>query len=142
MKAVGPNAQQADIALLKQILEAAGEGIVLVRSDTTIGYINKVGREILRYSRRDDPPLTCVELTALLGFDPLYIANEGKVVMIVAAEEAENVLNAMRRHPLGEECALIGEIVADHPGTVVLNTEVGGKRIVDMLSGAQLPRIC
>lgn len=81
-------------------------------------------------------------LCELLGFDPLYIANEGKVVMIVAAKEAENVFKAMQQHPHGEESAIIGEIVIDHPGTVVLNTEVGGRRIVDMLSGAQLPRIC
>ncbi len=78
----------------------------------------------------------------LLGFDPLYIANEGKVVMIVAPEEAEKVLQRMRSDLLGAESAIIGEIVADHPGTVVLHTEVGGRRIVDMLSGAQLPRIC
>ena len=79
MKAVGPNTQQADTALLEQILEAAGEGIVLVRSDNTIGYINRVGREILRCSGRGDPPPTCVELTTLLGFDPLVFSQEGAV---------------------------------------------------------------
>jgi signal transduction histidine kinase len=79
VKAAGPNTQQADTALLEQILEAAGEGIVFVRSDNTIGYINKVGREILRCSLRDDPPPTCVELTTLLGFDPLAFSQEGAV---------------------------------------------------------------
>ena len=79
MEAAGPNTKQADAALLELILEAAGEGIVFVRSDNTIGYINKVGREILRCSRRDDPPPTCVELTALLGFDPLVFSQEGTV---------------------------------------------------------------
>lgn len=81
-------------------------------------------------------------LCELLGFDPLYIANEGKVVMVVGKEDADNVIDEMRKDPLGKDSAVVGEIVADHPGTVVLATEVGGRRIVDMLSGAQLPRIC
>ncbi len=81
-------------------------------------------------------------LCELLGFDPLYIANEGKTVLIVAKDETDTVLNEMRKDLLGKDSAIIGEIVADHPGTVVLKTEVGGRRIVDMLSGAQLPRIC
>ena len=81
-------------------------------------------------------------LCELLGFDPLYVANEGKVVVIVAAEKAEAILAEMHIHPLGCDSAIIGEITAEHPGTVVLSTEVGGSRIVDMLAGAQLPRIC
>ena len=81
-------------------------------------------------------------LCELLGFDPLYVANEGKVLTIAAADRAEAILAAMREHPLGRDSAIIGEIVSEHPGTVVLHTEVGGSRIVDMLSGAQLPRIC
>ncbi len=81
-------------------------------------------------------------LCELLGFDPLYVANEGKVVLIAGQEDADAVLEAMRNHPLGRESAVIGEIVETHPGTVVLKTQVGGRRIVDMLSGAQLPRIC
>ena len=81
-------------------------------------------------------------LCELLGFDPLYVANEGKVVAIVAGDEIESILAALRHHPLGQNSAVIGEVVAEHPGTVVLQTEVGGSRIVDMLSGAQLPRIC
>lgn len=81
-------------------------------------------------------------LCEVLGFDPLYVANEGKVVMIVARDEAERVLDELRKDPLGRDSAVIGEVVAEHPGAVVLHTEVGGSRIVDMLSGAQLPRIC
>jgi hydrogenase expression/formation protein HypE len=81
-------------------------------------------------------------LCELLGFDPLYVANEGKVVMIVAKDEADKVIRAMRKDALGKQSVVIGEVVADHPGTVILETEVGGRRIVDMLSGAQLPRIC
>jgi hydrogenase expression/formation protein HypE len=78
----------------------------------------------------------------ILGLDPLYVANEGKCLAIVAPEAAEAVLEAMRSHPLGREAAIIGQVVEEHPGTVVLRSQVGGKRMVDMLSGEQLPRIC
>ena len=61
---------------------------------------------------------------------------------IVAAEAAEAVLEAMRSHPLGEEAAIIGQVVEEQPGTVILRSQVGGERVVDMLSGEQLPRIC
>ncbi|HVM46897.1 MAG TPA: hydrogenase expression/formation protein HypE [Candidatus Acidoferrum sp.] len=78
----------------------------------------------------------------ILGLDPLYVANEGKVLAIVPAEAADAVLAAMRNHPLGRDAALIGEVVDDHPGLVTMKTTVGGSRVVDMLSGEQLPRIC
>jgi hydrogenase expression/formation protein HypE len=78
----------------------------------------------------------------ILGFDPLYIANEGKVVMIVAAEDANNILTEMRKDPLGQSACIIGEIISDAPGKVILNTELGTKRIINMLTGNQLPRIC
>jgi hydrogenase expression/formation protein HypE len=78
----------------------------------------------------------------ILGFDPLYVANEGKLIAIVAEKDAERILQSMRSHPLGVEADIIGEIVADHPKTVVMKTQVGGTRVVDMLSGEQLPRIC
>jgi hydrogenase expression/formation protein HypE len=78
----------------------------------------------------------------LLGLDPLYIANEGKLVAIVPHDRAQAALEAMRRHPLGEGAAIIGEVVAEHPGVVVLESIVGGLRVVPMLEGEQLPRIC
>jgi hydrogenase expression/formation protein HypE len=78
----------------------------------------------------------------ILGFDPLYVANEGKLLAVVAPKDVEGVLAAMHRQPYGKEAAVIGEIVADHPGTVVMKTRIGGSRVVDMLSGEQLPRIC
>jgi hydrogenase expression/formation protein HypE len=78
----------------------------------------------------------------ILGFDPLYVANEGKLLAIVAAAEAKAALEAMRRHPQGKEAAIIGEVVEDHRGFVTMRTRVGGNRVVDMLSGEQLPRIC
>jgi len=78
----------------------------------------------------------------LLGFDPLQVANEGKVVMVVPAEKAEAVVEAMSKHPYGKEAAIIGEITAEHPGKGWIITEIGGKRVIDMLAGEQLPRIC
>lgn len=78
----------------------------------------------------------------LLGFDPFYVANEGKFVMIVAAKDAEKVVAAMRNTEFGEEAAIIGEIVSAHPGKSIVTTGIGGQRILDMLSGEQLPRIC
>jgi hydrogenase expression/formation protein HypE len=78
----------------------------------------------------------------LLGLDPLYVANEGKLIAAVPEGEVDQLLNAMRRHPLGENAALIGSVVADHPGLVTMKTLIGGERLVTMLAGEQLPRIC
>jgi hydrogenase expression/formation protein HypE len=78
----------------------------------------------------------------LLGIDPLYVASEGRIVVIVDGDEAETALAAMRGHPLGEKAALIGRIKADPPGLVLLNTVFGGTRICDLLVGDPLPRIC
>lgn len=78
----------------------------------------------------------------MLGLDPLYVANEGKLIAVAAREDAQKVLAVMRRHPLGKNAAIIGEIVADHAGMVVLRSLVGGERVVTMLAGEQLPRIC
>ena len=78
----------------------------------------------------------------ILGIDPLYVANEGKVLAVVPPEQADDALAAMRAHPLGADAAVIGEIRDDPPGIVVLNTGFGGNRIVDMLVGDPLPRIC
>lgn len=78
----------------------------------------------------------------ILGLDPLYLANEGKVVCIVPEDEASAALQAMRNHELGREAAIIGRITGERPGRVVMQTIFGGRRIVDMLVGEQLPRIC
>jgi hydrogenase expression/formation protein HypE len=78
----------------------------------------------------------------ILGLDPLYVANEGKMLAFVPPEDATKALDAMRKHPLGRDSAIIGHVVADHPGVVVMQTKIGGNRVVDMLSGEQLPRIC
>jgi hydrogenase expression/formation protein HypE len=81
-------------------------------------------------------------LCELLGLDPLYVANEGKLVAVVPAEEAQAALAALRSHELGAEAAVIGLVVAEHPRRVVLRTPLGARRVLDMLVGEQLPRIC
>jgi hydrogenase expression/formation protein HypE len=78
----------------------------------------------------------------MLGLDPLYVANEGKLIAVVPAEHVDDVLPAMHAHPLGRNAADIGQVVDDHPGLVVLKSVIGGERIVSMLAGEQLPRIC
>ena len=78
----------------------------------------------------------------ILGLDPLYVANEGKLLACVPAWSLDIVLEAMRAHPLGRQACRIGEIVAGEPGRVVLHTHIGGHRLVTMLRGEQLPRIC
>ena len=78
----------------------------------------------------------------ILGLDPLYIANEGKLLAFVSPKDTDLVLDAMRRHPLGAQSAVIGEVVDDHHGTVIMKSKIGGTRVVDMLTGDQLPRIC
>ena len=78
----------------------------------------------------------------MLGLDPLYVANEGKLIAVVPPRDAEAVLSAMRGHPLGRNAAVIGEVVAQHPGMVTMRTCIGGERVVSMLAGEQLPRIC
>jgi hydrogenase expression/formation protein HypE len=78
----------------------------------------------------------------VLGLDPLYVACEGRLVAAVAPEDADQLLGAMRAHPLGRGAAIVGAVVADHAGTVTIRTPIGGERVVPLLAGDQLPRIC
>jgi hydrogenase expression/formation protein HypE len=78
----------------------------------------------------------------LLGIDPMYVACEGRMVAVVPGDTADAALRALRGHPLGAESAVIGQVVADQPGIVRLKTSFGGTRIVDLLVGDPLPRIC
>jgi hydrogenase expression/formation protein HypE len=78
----------------------------------------------------------------LLGLDPLYVANEGKLLAVVAPEMAPAVLRQMKQHPLGADAAVIGEVVANHTGMVLMKTQIGGTRVLDVMFGEQLPRIC
>jgi hydrogenase expression/formation protein HypE len=78
----------------------------------------------------------------MLGLDPLYVANEGKLIAAVPPEDADRLLATMRSHPLGKNAAIIGEVVAEHPALVTIQSLVGGDRVVTLLAGEQLPRIC
>ncbi len=78
----------------------------------------------------------------LLGLDPLYVANEGKLLAIVPELVAESLVATMRQHPMGQQATIIGQVVEEHPGMVIAHTGIGGKRVVDMQVGEQLPRIC
>jgi hydrogenase expression/formation protein HypE len=100
----------------------------------------KVGIEVVEEKIHipDDVKGAC----EILGLDPLYVANEGKLIAFVAPEAADAVLSSMRKHRHGTDAVVIGEAVAAHPGIVIMTTAIGGHRVVDMLSGEQLPRIC
>ena len=78
----------------------------------------------------------------MLGFDPLYVASEGRLIAVVPAADADRLLAVMQSHLLGRDAAIIGEVVAEHPGIVTMRSLVGGERVVSMLAGEQLPRIC
>lgn len=112
----------------------------LAASLNEISRIAGVGSSI---AERDVPvPESVANACSLLGLDPLYVANEGKLVAIVAAEDADRVLAAMHSHELGTQAAIIGRCVADHPGVLVARTALGGSRVVDLPVGELLPRIC
>jgi hydrogenase expression/formation protein HypE len=131
------------------LLEAAGPALHCMR-DATRGGVASVLNELARASgaavlvREADIPVDPVVAGAaeILGIDPLYVANEGKLVAFVPREHAEGVLAAMRTHPLGIGAAVIGECGPDHPGMVVARTGFGATRVVDTPLGEQLPRIC
>ncbi len=156
MLARGDLALEADIAsdtapvhtLVEQML-AAAPGTRWLR-DPTRGGVGTVCNELAR----DAEVAVVLDETALpirrevtgacdiLGIDPLYVANEGKVVAIVPPDETDAALTALSAHPLGAQATVIGEIRAEPPRIVLLNTAFGGARIVDMLVGDPLPRIC
>ncbi|MBB4232575.1 hydrogenase expression/formation protein HypE [Rhizobium mongolense] len=135
--------------LVADMVAAGGAHIRLMR-DPTRGGIAATLNEIASQSRvgfridEDKIPLKPEVAAAceFLGLDPLNVANEGKLVAVVAPEGADAVLAAMRAHPLGSEAALVGHVVADDNCFVQMTTSFGGGRIVDWLSGEQLPRIC
>jgi hydrogenase expression/formation protein HypE len=131
------------------LLDAAPEGVRALRDATRGG----VATVLVEMAMQSD---TCVLLDEqaipmrpevrgaceILGLDPLYVANEGKLVAVVAPEHTEQALAALRGHPLGADAAVVGEVRADPAGMVFLRTVSGGTRVVDMLAGEQLPRIC
>jgi hydrogenase expression/formation protein HypE len=128
---------------------AAGSSIHTLR-DPTRGGAGTALNEIARSSRvgiRIEETSIPVKpevsgICELLGFDPLYLANEGKLIAFVGPDDAEAVLGAMQANEFGRDACMIGEVVAENPGQVFMQTRIGGQRIVDMLAGEQLPRIC
>ncbi|MEJ7794206.1 MAG: AIR synthase-related protein [Nocardioides sp.] len=133
------------------VAEMLGTGVdVRVLRDPTRGGVSATLNEIAKASgvgieliERDLPiPPEVKDACGLLGLDPLQVANEGKLLAIVPADRAEEVLAVMRQHPLGAGAARIGSCVAEHPGMVVARTGLGGTRVVDLPIGEQLPRIC
>ncbi|HEY1934087.1 MAG TPA: hydrogenase expression/formation protein HypE [Acetobacteraceae bacterium] len=135
--------------LVADIVAAGGDALRVMRDPTRGGLaatLNELAQQsdvgfVLRETAIPVKPEVAAACE-LLGLDPLYIANEGKLVAIVAPDAADGVLRAMRLHPLGRDAAIIGGVVADADHFVQMTTGFGGGRIVDWLSGEQLPRIC
>lgn len=134
--------------LVKRMLEACPD--IHCLRDATRGGVATVLNEFAAASgvciRIDEQAIPVREAVRgaceILGLDPLYLANEGKLVAIVPRERASRLLNAMRDHPAGRDAAIIGEVTETPRETVILTTRLGGDRVVDMLVGEQLPRIC
>ncbi len=141
------SAPVADLVL--QLLDARVEihcmrdltrgGMASALNEIAEGSQTGIAIEERRVPVRDDVNAAC----ELLGFDPLYVACEGRFVAFVAPQDADRALEIMRRHPLGADAAIIGSVKADgYPGVVMMKSRIGANRIVDMISGEQLPRIC
>jgi hydrogenase expression/formation protein HypE len=110
---------------------------------TTLNELAKQSKVSIRIEEKDIPVREEVlGACEMLGFDPLYVANEGKLVAIVSDEDAHKVLKAMKNNKYGRKAVIIGEVAAENPGRVVMKTVLGAHRIVDMLVGDLLPRIC
>ena len=135
--------------LVAAMLAAGGDAIHVLRDPTRGGVasaLNEIAKSaqvgVHLHESRIPVPDAVRGACEILGLDPLYVANEGKCLAIVAPEAAEAVLASMQADPLGREAVMIGEVVAEHAGRVMLRSRIGGTRVVDMLSGEQLPRIC
>jgi hydrogenase expression/formation protein HypE len=143
---------ESDCAPLNDLTRVMLEACPGIRSmrDPTRGGVSSAVNELAEASR------VGVELTEsalpvrpevksaceMLGLDPLYVANEGKLIAVAPPGDADRLLAVMRRHPLGQGAAIIGTVVEDHRGMVTMHTLLGGERVVTMLAGEQLPRIC
>lgn len=143
---------KSDTAPLNHLVQkmlATGNRIHVLR-DPTRGGVGTALNEIAAQSNvgvkltEADIPIKkeVASVCELLGFDPLYLANEGKLLAFVPPDQTQAVLSTMQNDPLGKDAKVIGQVVADHPGRVYMETHIGGVRIVDMLTGEQLPRIC
>jgi hydrogenase expression/formation protein HypE len=134
--------------LVREMLQTGSD--IHVLRDPTRGGLATTLNEIAGQSRvgieiwEESIPIrdSVAAASEILGLDPLYVANEGKLIAILPPSEAEAVLQAMKESPYGREAALIGQVKKEHPRKVVMQTLIGGKRLLDMLAGEQLPRIC
>lgn len=144
-------ALESDTAALNGLVEAmlTVDGIRAMRDPTRggvssalneIAAASEVGIELVESAipLRDSVRGAC----EILGLDPLYVANEGKLLAIVAPEHGDELLAAMRQHPLGKNAAIVGRVTTEHPRTLVMRSIAGGNRVVPVLAGEQLPRIC
>ncbi len=142
----------SDCAALNGLVEAmldSGAELRVLRDPTRGGLastLNELAQQSAAGMLLDEAAIPVIPAVAaaceFLGLDPCYVANEGKLVAICAARDADRLLEVMRRHPLGQNAALIGEVIADSHAFVQMTTRIGGRRILDWLSGEQLPRIC
>lgn len=135
--------------LTSDLLDAAGDGVRCLRDPTRGGLATVLAELALTTELSimiDEPALPITPAVhgacEILGLYPLYIANEGKLAAIVAPEATDDALAALHGHPLGRDAAVVAEVRADPPGLVLLETSIGGSRVVDMLAGDPLPRIC
>ena len=135
--------------LVGELLAALGERVHVLRDPTRGGVasaLNEIAVSAGVGIRIDEAVLPVAPAVRgaceILGLDPLYVANEGKAIAFVAREAADEALAIWRRHPLGRQACVIGEVVDGPAGLVTLRSSIGGTRIVDLLSGEQLPRIC
>ena len=135
--------------LVQAMLAAAPDGVRALRDATRGGFaavvceLAEAGRVGVEYVERAVPvPDDVAAACAFLGLDPTHVANEGRLVAVVAPEAVDEVLAAMHAHPHGREAVRVGEVVDDHAGVVVARTGLGAKRVVDLPLGEQLPRIC
>lgn len=142
---------ESDSAALNDLVKTMAQtGRINALRDPTRGGISSALNELaeasgLGFILQEDAIPVHGEVSAaceMLGLDPLYVANEGKLLAFVKERDADRILGAMHQHPLGKDAKIIGEVTEEHPGIVVLNSQIGGTRVVDMLSGEQLPRIC
>lgn len=125
----------ADIHFMR---DATRGGIASVLSELAVK--TKTGIELFEEAIpiRDETSGLC----EMLGFDPLYVANEGKVIIVASQKESDKILASLQTHQEGKNSSIIGTVVEQHPDRIVLNTSIGGRRIVDIPEGTQLPRIC
>jgi hydrogenase expression/formation protein HypE len=142
---------ESDCASLNQLIcEVLDQSPVKFMRDPTRGGVATVLNELVEKVQLgielDESALPVTNgvkaMCELLGFDPLHIANEGKALIVASEKDGSKILEILKNNELGRKSAIIGRVVADHPGKVVLKNETGGRRIVDSLSGDQLPRIC